>query len=250
MNHPPLVQMEVTANIGKLRLDIRLDCHTSPVVLIGPNGAGKSSLLSLILGILRAEQGRISIGGETLLNSEMGINEPIEARRIGYLPQDYALFPHLNVRENIEFALASMRQRGSRTQRTQRAIELLEELGIAHLATRNTRSLSGGERQRVALARALSIEPRALLLDEPLAALDVRSRSEIRAFLAEYLERLALPTLLVTHDAADARCLGRQIAVIEEGKIMHIGTWQELLTCSEPSQFLAAFLREARAAIG
>jgi len=222
------LQVRVAALVGALHLDVALEEVTGTLVLVGPNGAGKSSLLSLLLGALPAREGRVSVGDHMLLDTPAGVDVPIERRRLGYLPQDYALFPHMSVRENVDFALASADPGGARGERRRRVGELLDELGLAAHADRRPGTLSGGEKQRVALARALSVAPRALLLDEPLAALDVLSRAEVRTFLARYLEELALPTIVVTHDPADARSLGRRIAVLEDGKITQTGTWEEL----------------------
>lgn len=235
------LQVRVKAAVGRLLLDVDLDTGPATLVLVGPNGAGKSSLLSHVLGVLPAPQGRISVANDVLLDTAGRIDVPIERRRLGYLPQDYALFPHLTVRENIAFALGSASPNQPRAERAQQVAALLRELGLEAYAERRTRTLSGGEKQRVALARALSVAPRALLLDEPLAALDVHSRGEVRAFLAAYLEKLALPTIVVTHDAADARLLGQRIAVLESGKITQLGTWDELLTAPR-SRFVEEFV--------
>lgn len=238
------LEVRVVARVGRLLLDVALDCDARTLVLIGPNGAGKSSLLSAILGALPVERGRIAVREAVLLDTAAGIDEPIERRRLGYLPQDYALFPHLSVRENVAFALASASPTRDRDERTLQVDALLAELGLEALAERSTRALSGGEKQRVALARALSIAPRALLLDEPLAALDVHSRAEVRAFLAAYLAKLALPTIVITHDAADARQLGSQLAALEDGKITQLGTWQELKAAPR-TRFVEEFVASA-----
>ncbi|WP_437637239.1 ABC transporter ATP-binding protein [Sorangium sp. So ce854] len=228
------LRARVAARIGRLRLDVEIDTAGGTLVLVGPNGSGKTSLLSLLLGVLPVERGRVEVGGAVLLDTEAGVDVPVEERGIGYVPQDYALFPHLSVRENVAFAVTSAAsRRGSvgradSVDRAERVDAMLNELGIAALARRRTQALSGGEQQRVALARALSVSPRALLLDEPLAALDVHSRREVRAFLAGYLRALALPTIVVTHDAADARQLGRRVAVMEAGRVTQAGTWDEL----------------------
>jgi len=235
------LRVRVKAAVGRLLLDIDLDTGPGTLVLIGPNGAGKSSVLSHVLGLLPVEQGRISLANEVLLDTARRVDVPIERRRLGYFPQDYALFPHLTVRENVEFALGSASPDQPRMQRAQLVAELLTDLGLAAHAERSTRTLSGGERQRVALARALSVAPRALLLDEPLAALDVHSRGDVRAFLAAYLEKLALPTIVVTHDAADARLLGQRIAALESGKLTQVGTWEELSTAPR-SRFIEEFV--------
>jgi molybdate transport system ATP-binding protein len=218
--------VRLAARVGPLELDVEFEAGPGTLVVVGPNAAGKTSLLSLILGALPAARGSVHTGETALFDSELGINVPVEARRLGYVPQDYALFTHLSVRENVEFALRSERM-PSRARREQ-ADARLRELGLEQQAERRVSSLSGGEKQRVALARALAIGPRALLLDEPLAALDLVSRREVRAFLRQSLAKLGLPALLVTHDPADARELGERMLVLEAGKIVQRGTWDEL----------------------
>lgn len=232
------LQVRVTASVGRLSLDVELETGPGTLVLIGPNGAGKSSLLAHVLGVAPVTAGRVAVGDTVLLDTAAKIDVPVEERRLGYLPQDYALFPHMSVRENVAFALGSASRGLSRDARAKSVRALLEELGVEAYADRDTRTLSGGEKQRVALARALSVAPCALLLDEPLAALDVHARGEVRAFLAAYLEKLALPAIVVTHDAADARLLGRRIAALEEGRITQIGTWEELAAAPR-SRFVA-----------
>jgi molybdate transport system ATP-binding protein len=222
------LRASLTARVGRVALDVRLDTSPGTLAIVGPNGAGKSTLLSLLLGVLPVERGRIEVGDELLLDTATSVEVPPEHRRMGYVPQDYALFPHLTVRGNIEFALASASPREDRATRTRRTDAVLRELGLEAYAGRWPRTLSGGEQQRVALARALSIGPRALLLDEPLAALDVHSRREVRSFLGDTLRELGLPTVVVTHDLWDARLLGQRIAVLEAGRVTQCGTWEEL----------------------
>ena len=162
----------------------------------------------------------------------------MEQRQLGYVPQGYALFPHLTVRQNIAFALGSAARAGDRRIQAQRTAAVLGELALEALADRYPATLSGGERQRVALARALSVRPRALLLDEPLAALDVSARREVRVFLASVLARLGLPCLIVTHDPDDAQALAHQILVLEAGRVVQSGTW-ESLRAAPASRFVA-----------
>ena len=219
----------VAARLGTLELDLELDVGPgATLVLVGPNGAGKTSLLSVLLGALSVTRGRIEVGDALLLDTERGVDVPVEARRLGYVPQDYALFPHLDVRGNVAFAVRSANASLGSTDEREHVHSALRELELTALGERRTQSLSGGEKQRVALARALSVRPRALLLDEPLAALDAHARREVRSFLADTLRRLALPTIVVTHDPVDARTLGSRIAVLEAGRITQQGSWDEL----------------------
>jgi molybdate transport system ATP-binding protein len=223
-----VLEVAIQGIIGTLSIEAQLDTRGGTLVLVGPNGAGKTTLLLMILGIRRLRSGRISVGETTLLDTAAKVELSVEERRLGYVPQDYALFPHLTVIENVEFALACGNSVSNRKARRHQAEGLLADLGLAQLARRRPSELSGGEKQKVALARALAVQPRALLLDEPLAALDAAARREVRAFLAEYLRKLKLPAIVVTHDPADAAALGDRIAVIEAGRIVQAGTWSEI----------------------
>lgn len=248
MNQAGSLRARITARVGSMLLDAELDTAPGTLALVGPNGSGKSSLLGFVLGVRPVERGRVVVGGTVLMDTAVAIKCPLEHRRLGYVPQDYALFPHLSVGENVAFALGSAPSRGDRAARARRVDSVLHDLGLNRLRDRRTQTLSGGERQRVALARALSVNPRALLLDEPLAALDVHSRAEVRGFLATYLTRLALPTVVVTHDAADARQLGDRIAVLEAGRISQAGTWEEL-RARPASRFVEEFVTSTTAGI-
>lgn len=229
----------IVAQVGRLAIEIDLRTDGGPLVIVGPNGAGKSTLLSLLLGLVPVTRGRIVLGDRVLLDTAEGVNVPVEQRGLGYVPQGYALFPHLSVRQNIAFGLISDR-RLDRAARSDRAETMLRALSLSSLADRRPDTLSGGEKQRVALARALVVQPRALLLDEPLAALDITARAETRAFLREQINALSVPTLLVTHDAEDARVLGQQIAVMEAGRVTQQGTW-DAIVASPATAFAAAF---------
>jgi molybdate transport system ATP-binding protein len=239
--------LRLAARVGSLALDVALETGPGTLALVGPNGAGKSSLLALALGLWPVESGRVAVGSSVLLDTAAGIDVPLEQRRLGYVPQDYALFPHLDVRANIAFALASAPVRASKAEQARRLDEVIEELGLGALAARRPHGLSGGEKQRVALARAVAVSPRALLLDEPLAALDVHSRGEVRDFLAGFLRRTGLPAVVVSHDADDARLLGQRIAVLEAGRISQLGSWEEL-RARPASPFVDRFVNSATAA--
>lgn len=234
-----VLEARLVAELGELRLEVELATRGT-LVVAGPNGAGKTSLLLALLGALPA-RGSLRVGDAVLLDTREGVCATVEERRLGYVPQDYALFTHLDVRQNVEFALASAGVRDARARTT----AVLAELGIATLASRRVQSLSGGEKQRVALARALSVEPRALLLDEPLAALDLASRREVRGFLAATLARLRLPALVVSHDPDEARALGERLLVLEAGRVSQSGTWEELAR-APATRFVADFVAAAR----
>ena len=217
------IKMNVRVRVGELTVhgDFESEGITA---LIGPNGAGKSTLLKTLLGELTPQRGSISVADEPLFCSERAINVPIQDRRLGYVPQRFALFPHLSVADNIGFGLFRL----SAGDRNARVAKLLDDFGLAGLSHRKPANLSGGESQRVAMARALAISPRALLLDEPMSALDATAKKHMRELLAETLATLALPTLLVTHDVADVAALSGRVAVLEAGEIAQIGTLQEL----------------------
>jgi molybdate transport system ATP-binding protein len=198
----------------------------SVVVLFGPSGSGKTTILRSIAGLERPERGSIQFGAETWFDAGRGIFLSPQQRRIGYLFQEFALFPHLTVRQNIEYGL-SARPPAARGDRAGQMMALVE---IADLANRHPCQLSGGQAQRVALARALAPEPRLLLLDEPLAALDAPARSRLRSELRGLLIKAGTPTLLVTHDRTEAIALGDQMVVVAGGKIEQVGPVQEVFS--------------------
>lgn len=206
----------------ELEVDVRIEAQT--LALVGRSGAGKSTLLNVIAGLARPDTGSVSLDGDALVDVESKIDKPPERRKVGYLFQHYALFPHLSVHDNIAYGLFRL-DAPARTDRIDRAIALL---GLGRVVRAHPTELSGGERQRAALARALVTEPKALLLDEPLAALDVESRARIRLELRDVLARLAIPTIVVTHDYDDARLLGDRIAAMHRGRVVQIGSADEL----------------------
>jgi ABC-type sulfate/molybdate transport systems ATPase subunit len=222
------LEVSLRLRAGALALDVELAAGEEPLAVVGPNGAGKSTLLLTILGERSADAGSVVLEGERLFDAAAPLDLPTEDRRIAYVPQDYALFPHLTAAANVEFALACRRPPVPRAARRERAAALLERLGASAYADRRPATLSGGERQRVALARALAVEPRALLFDEPFAALDVGARDGVRAYLRERLGELRLPALVVTHDRADVEALGAGVVVLEAGRVVQRGTLDEL----------------------
>ena len=233
-----MLEIAVARRIGEIDLRVDLALGRETVLVAGPNGAGKSTLLRLLLGVLAPDVGRIALDGQVLFDSGERIDIAVEERELGYLPQDYALFPHLDVMHNAMFGLAGLQ----REERLLRATEWLERLGMGHLSRRFPAGLSGGERQRVALAPALARNPRALLLDEPFASLDPVARRELRVSLREWLRSWRLPALIVSHDPADA-VLADRIAVVEKGRIVQQGTLDELRQ-SAASSFVSGFAAE------
>lgn len=199
-------------------LDLALATEASTVALYGPSGAGKSLTLQAMAGLLAVQHGHVRLRGRTLLDTATGIDLPPEARRVGYLFQQYALFPHLTVRQNIGFGLGSWRRRLTPAE-SARVSELMARFGLSELADSRPAALSGGQQQRVALARALACEPEILLLDEPFAALHTTLRRRLRAELRETQQRLGLPTVLVSHDPEDVMALADEVFLIEGGRV-------------------------------
>jgi len=242
----PSWEVQVRLRLGALDLDVELAGGSAPVALIGPNGSGKTTLLRTIAGAHRPDEGRVRLGERVVFDSGASIDLAPEARRVGYVPQGYGLFPHLSVLENVAFGVRARRrardgepgESGADPRETARAI--LERVGCAHLAGRSPRGLSGGEQQRVALARALTVRPDILLLDEPLAALDARARRQIRTYVVEHLAARPAPAIVVSHDARDVSALGATVHVLEAGRVVQSGTPAEL--ASRPAtEFVEAF---------
>lgn len=209
---------------GDLHLDTHIEGDAAPVAIIGPNGSGKTTLLRVIAGAHRPGRGRIRVGDRVLFDSSTGVFLAPEERRVGYVPQGYGLFPHLTVLDNVAFGLAAGPGRTPRAERRRTAAEILAEIECRHLARRYPALLSGGEKQRVALARALLPAPEMLLLDEPLAAMDVAARRGLRGYLARHLARRRRPAVVVTHDPRDVHALSPPtVYVLERGKVVQSG---------------------------
>jgi len=208
------------------------------VALVGPSGAGKSTVLHLVAGLLRADRARITLAGQTLCDTARAVDLPPHARRVGLVFQDGALFPHLSVRDNVAYGA---RARGGRAAEVRATVERwLERLHLVELAARRPAQLSGGQRQRVGLARAIVSGARVLLLDEPFGSLDVLTRDAVRAELRAFLDEVGLPTLTVTHDAVDARVFGDRLVVLDHGRVVQEGRWEDL--AAEPRGAFAAEL--------
>ena len=225
---------------GELSLDISMQGDETPVAIIGPNGSGKSTLLRVFAGALSPDAGSLSVNGHPYFDSDQHLDLPPEKRSVGYLPQGYGLFPHLNVFKNVAFSLKANAPLLSPAEQEARVHTTLREMDCLSLAERFPHSLSGGEAQRVALARALIMKPRILLLDEPLAALDATSRREMRHYIAEQIKEQGIPTLMVTHDRRDIEAVGTRVVALEDGRIIQDGTAQDIMR-QPASDFIAEF---------
>jgi ABC-type glutathione transport system ATPase component len=222
-----VLRVDIAVPLRSYTLELAFDLGARTLALVGPSGAGKSTVLRAIAGLTRPSVGPLAMEAELWVSTEKGVNRPPEERSVGLVFQEYALFPHMNVRRNVAYGGGG------------RVDELLDRLGIGHLASARPDDLSGGERQRVAVARALARDPRVLLLDEPLSALDAHTKASVRSELRELLGELGLPTVLVTHDFEDAAVLADQVGVIVDGKLVQLDT-PHALVASPASPFVAS----------
>jgi len=223
--------------IGTLDLDVDIEVKPGEVLaILGPNGSGKTTLLRALAGLLPIDRGRIVIDDEVFDDPEASVFVSAERRPVGVVFQDYLLFAHLNAIDNVAFGL---RARGTgKAEAHSRATQWLERVGLADLGSHRPRTLSGGQAQRVALARALATDPRLLLLDEPLAALDVGTRSGVRRDLRRHLDSFDGMRILVTHDPVDAYALADRVAILDAGRVVQIGTLSEV-TAHPRSRYVA-----------
>ena len=223
--------LDITCALRSFAVDLALSvADGETVALAGPSGAGKTTVLRAIAGLRRPEHGTVTCAGQTWFSAADRVDLAPERRSVGYVPQEAALFAHLDVTRNVAFSGAP----------AARVAELLARLRIDHLAHARPATLSGGERQRVALARALARDPAVLLLDEPLAALDAHTRAVVRDELRDVLHALGLPVLVVTHDRADATALADRVAVLVAGSVRQDGTHADLVA-APADPFVVAF---------
>jgi molybdate transport system ATP-binding protein len=224
----------LSANFSKqlsseFKLEVSLEAASGFTILFGASGAGKTTLLDCVAGLATPDVGRIAISDRVLFDSAQRMNIPLRHRRVGYVFQSLALFPHLTAQQNVEYGLANF----SRTERERRTSTILESFRIAHLAPRNAREISGGESQRVALARTLVTDPEVLLLDEPLAALDAPTKAQIIDDLRAWNAAHNIPILYVTHSREEVYALGERVIVLDAGRIVAQGTPHEVLTAPQ-----------------
>jgi len=210
---------------GELAIDVELECPPGITCVMGPSGAGKSSILAAIAGLAVPDAGRVALGDEVWLDRARGVDVPVHDRRLAYVLQGLALFPHLTALGNVAYGMPEI----AKPARRARAQALLDRVGVGHLAGRRPRTFSGGEAQRVALARALARAPRLMLLDEPFSALDRELRAQLAALVRELVAELGVPLIHVTHSVSEARLLADQVVQIERGKVVGRGVAAEIL---------------------
>ena len=233
-----MLEVALRKRLGDFQLDAAFTAPGGLITLFGPSGSGKSLTLQTVAGTIEPDAGHISLDGQPIFDSSSGLNLPAQKRRVGYVPQHYALFPHLSVADNIGFGLARL----PREKRRQRVAELLNNFDLEALAERRPRQLSGGQQQRVALARALAVQPGLLLLDEPFAALDAALRSALRQELAQVQKRWNISMLIVTHDLSDVYALGQRVIVYDDGRVIQQGTRDDVFF-RPTSQRVAEFVQ-------
>jgi molybdenum ABC transporter ATP-binding protein len=223
-----MLSLQVKKALREFPLEIAFEAKPGEtLVIIGPSGCGKTTTLNVIAGLVTPDEGRVSVNGTVYYDSSVNISMPTDKRGVGYVFQDFALFPHLTVAENVAYSLRARHR--PRREIDAKVTEVLDLLGITHLKTRKPARLSGGERQRVALARAIACDAKILLLDEPLGSLDAQTRNHVRGELQRMLRLVNRIAIMVTHDYVDALTFGDRICVLDRGRVLQIGTRQDLL---------------------
>jgi molybdate transport system ATP-binding protein len=210
-------------------LDVSFEMKNELVVLFGPSGSGKTTLFKCVSGITEPDNGKIIVGSKIYFDKDKKINLPIQQRKLGYVFQNYTLFPHMSVKKNIECGLKGW----EKAAREERVMEMLTLLHIEELETRYPSQLSGGQKQRVALARALASKPELLLLDEPFSALDMEIRTELAEKIKNLQKKIGIPLLFITHNLEEAFLLADRILVLHEGKALQFGTLEEIFRSPE-----------------
>lgn len=218
------LELSLKKALNGFSIDVKLKLDSEMLVLFGPSGAGKTLILKMISGMIRPDEGWVSIGSRKVFDSAGGIDVPIRERKVGFLFQDYALFPHMTVYENIAYGISGLKKDAI----GKKVGELLNVTRLTNLEARYPHELSGGQKQRCALARTLAIEPSLLLLDEPFSALDYQVREKLRADLINIHSIYPITTILVTHDLEEAFMLGRKIAVVNNGAIEQAGAREDV----------------------
>ncbi len=216
---------------GDFTVDVKFEARPGITILFGPSGAGKSTTLNMIAGLVKPDDGAIRLGDTIWFDRWRGIDVPIERRRVGFVFQSLALFPHLSGLDNVAYGVP---REVPKAAARERCLTMLDRFHVAHLAHRKPRTYSGGEAQRVALARAFAMSPAILLLDEPFSALDRTLRRDLHLDLRKMVDAFALPTILITHHQNEARALGDQLVMIRAGQVEAIGTPDAVLAATPP----------------
>jgi molybdate transport system ATP-binding protein len=225
-----VVDVRVDRERGGHRLEAALEVPPGVTILFGASGAGKSTLLAAIAGLVRPAAGRVALGSDTWLDVAQGVDVPVHLRRVAFVFQSLALFPHMTARENVSYGIP---RDVSAPARATRALEGLERFRASHLADRRPSTYSGGEAQRVALARAFAMQPRLVLLDEPFSAMDGTLRRELGQLVPMIAEDLGVPVLHVTHDPREARAIGERAVRIADGKVAGTGSVEEIVSAED-----------------
>ncbi len=214
-----MLVVQVEKRLGEFSLNVSFTSESSATALFGPSGAGKTSVVNMIAGLLEPDRGLIALNGETLFDDKARIDVPAARRRIGYVFQEGRLFPHLSVKHNLDYG----RWMGGHAADPAAFARVVELLNIGHLLDRRPGKLSGGERQRVAVGRALLMQPRLLLLDEPLASLDAARKRDILPFLERLRDEAQVPIVYVSHNAAEVRRIVSHVVRLDEGRVTATG---------------------------
>ena len=223
-----MLSVDVKKRLREFPLEIGFEVKPAEtLVIIGPSGCGKTTTLNLISGLLDPDEGRMALGDRVLFDIASRVSVPTERRSIGYVFQDFALFPHMTVKENVAYGLRARRR--PKAEIPKKVDEVLGLVGITHLRERRPGALSGGERQRVALARAIACDVEILLLDEPLGSLDAQTRNQVRGELQRMLRVIGRIAIMVTHDYIDALTFGDKICVMDRGRVLQMGPREQLL---------------------
>jgi molybdate transport system ATP-binding protein len=214
-----MLAVQAEKQLGEFSVNVSFTSDTGATALFGPSGAGKTSVINMIAGLLKPERGRIALNGDVLFDSATGINVPAWRRHIGYVFQEGRLFPHFSVRRNLDYA----RWISGHARDPQQFSRVIELLDIGHLLDRRPGKLSGGERQRVAVGRALLMQPRLLLLDEPLASLDVVRKRDILPYLERLRDEARVPLIYVSHNAAEIKRVASRVVRLDSGRVVETG---------------------------
>jgi molybdate transport system ATP-binding protein len=222
----PALSVDITHRVGDVSIALSFEAKRGTTVLFGPSGSGKTTTLAAIAGLVKPARGRIRLGGETWLDSEKGTSLAVHKRRVAFVFQSQALFPHMTALANVTYGMdRALEPR----ERDKRARKLLEQWRVLHVAERKPRTFSGGEAQRVALARAFATSPRVILMDEPFSALDEELRQTLMNDVKAFIQELGVPALFVTHSKVEAEMLGDRVIVLDKGKIVREGDVREVL---------------------